>query len=174
MAKNTVKIYYNKEGEYLYSGNQKEGDREATQAEIEYWTANGSTLEGDRAKKNAENTQAYNNALQAPLVCGQYLVIAEWINTYTNTYTYAKKCTDEGIVPTADIVAFNHKGKLETVTISSIEDFLPFYQTVADEWARITDIRNKYLVQIQNADAPKDIVISYAKGAEDADAEAEE
>lgn len=51
MANNTAKIYYNKEGEYLYSGNQKEGDREATQAEIEYWTANGSTIEGDRAKK---------------------------------------------------------------------------------------------------------------------------
>ena len=98
MAKNTVKIYYNKEGEYLYSGNQKEGDREATQAEIEYWTANGSTIEGDRAKKNAENTQAYNTALQSPLVCGQYLVIAEWINTYTNTYTYAKKCSEECLI----------------------------------------------------------------------------
>lgn len=157
------KIYYNKEGEYLYSGIQKAGDVEATQTEIDYWKANGSTLEGDRTKKSEENQIAYNASLQKPLICGKYIVIAEWINTYTNTYTYAKKCTEEGIAPTSDIIAFNHAGKLETVTISSLEDFLPFYQTVADEWARVTDIRNKNLVEIQNTTTPKKVVIDYNK-----------
>ena len=62
------KIYYNKEGEYLYSGTQKAGDVEATQTEIDYWKANGSTLEGDRTKKSEENQIAYNASLQKPLI----------------------------------------------------------------------------------------------------------
>lgn len=158
-----AEIYYNVKEEYLYAGTMKEGDRVATAEEIAYWTANGSTLKKDIADKNAENTKKYAEALNSPLVCGEYFVIADWINTYTNTYTYAKKATEEDKAPSADIVAFNKLGKLETITINSLADFEPFYNVVAEEWARITDIRNKYMVQIQNATAPKEIEISYAK-----------
>lgn len=164
MSKNAnEKIYYSIAGEYLYKGNMKEGDREATANEIEYWNTYGSTIQKDKNEKNAENTAKYTEALNAPLVCGEYFVIADWINTYTNTYTYAKKQEETDSATRADIVVFDRTGKLVTITITCLADFEPYYNTVAEEWARITDLRNKYMVEIQNATAPKDIVISYEK-----------
>ena len=67
------------------------------------------------------------------------------MSTYSNTYTLAKKIEDAG----------------ETVTISSLADFEPYYDAVSNEWARLIDIRNNYLVQIQNSTAPQEIEIEY-------------
>lgn len=156
-----AEIYYSEKNNYLYTGKMKDGDRLANEKEIAYWQKYHSTIGKDKELKNAENTTEYAKALQKPLICGEYIVIAEWINTYTNTYTYAKKQEDANATASADIVAFTKAGKMVTVTINSLADFEPFYNVVAEEWARITDIRNKYMVEIQNSEAPKEIEIKY-------------
>ena len=163
MAKNSTNTnyFYNVEHKYIYSGEMQEGDRVATSEEVKYWNEYHSTIEVDKEAKNKENIQAYTVALNRPLAVGDKFVLADWITTYSNTYTLAKKITEEGSEVSKNIVVLNAQGKLETVTISSLEDFEPYYKAVSDEWARIIDIRNNYMVEIQNSKAPKGIVITY-------------
>lgn len=153
--------FYSEKFNIVYSGKIQEGDRIATTEEISYWEEHKSTVTKDRENKNNENNSKYSDALQKPLSCGEYFVIADWMNTYTNTYTFAKCQEEAGIETNADIVVFDKTGKLVTITIKSITDFEPYYNIVSKEWARITDIRNKYMVAIQNTDEPNSIEIKY-------------
>lgn len=156
-----VKYYVNLKNGYIYTGNMQEGDRLATEAEVAYWEENHSLKDFDIVKKLEENTKLYNQALNKPLPCGNCFVIADWMSTYSNTLTLAKKYTEEGKEVSANIVVLNALGKLENIVVSSYKDFEPFYNVVADEWARLIDLRNRYMVEIQNSDNPKSIEIDY-------------
>ena len=153
--------YYSEKYGFIYEGTMQEGDRKATKAEVEYWNSYKSTLPKDIKAKLAECNQKYAEALNKPISCQGAFVIADWMSTYSNTYTLAKKIEDAGETVTKNIVVLTAQGKLETVTISSLADFEPYYDAVSNEWARLIDLRNNYLVQIQNSTAPQEIEIEY-------------
>lgn len=154
--------YYSLDGKYLYTGLMDEDDRLATKDEVTYWLKNGSTLEADIKTKLEENTKAYNSALSSPLSCGVYLVLPEWVNTYSNTLQYAQRAESKGVSVSANIVVLKQDGELSNIIVTSLAEFEPFYDIVADEWARITDKRNVYLCEIQNSSSPKSILIDYS------------
>lgn len=156
-----MEFYFNEKYNYIYSGTMQEGDRVATKAEVAYWNKNHSTLNADRIKKLEENNDLYNKALNKPLVCGDYFVLADWITTYSNTLTLAKKYAEEQKELSANIIVLTQDGKMETIVISSYEEFEPYYNIVADEWARIIDLRNRYMVEIQNSQDPNNVEIVY-------------
>lgn len=156
-----TKYYVNEKLGYVYTGTMQDGDRLATSEEIAYWEQNHSLKDFDIVKKLEENTKLYNVALNKPLPCGNCFVIADWMSTYSNTLTLAKKYTEEGKAVSANIVVLNASGKLENIVVSSYAEFEPFYNVVADEWARLIDLRNRYMVEIQNSENPKDIEIEY-------------
>lgn len=155
------KYFYSEKFNCIYSGIMQEGDRLATPDEIMYYETYSSTLKRDIASKLEENEKKYQEALKKPLLVKGYYVIAEWITTFSNTYTLAKKYEQEQKYVTANIIVFNLEGKMETIEITSLEEFEPFYNAVSDEWARIIDIRNKNMVDIQNSEEPQTIEIEY-------------
>lgn len=155
------KYFYSEKFNCIYSGIMQEGDRLATPDEIMYYETYSSTLKRDIALKLEENEKKYQEALKKPLLVKGFYVLAEWITTFSNTYTLAKKYDQEQKSVTANIIVLNLEGKMETKEITSLEEFEPFYNAVSDEWARIIDIRNKNMVEIQNSEAPQTIEIEY-------------
>lgn len=155
------KYFYSEKFNCIYSGNMQEGDRLATPEEVSYYEKFSSTLKRDIISKLEENEKKYQEALKKPLFVNGFYVFAEWITTFSNTYTLAKKYEQEQKSASANIIVLNSEGKMETIEITSLEEFEPFYNAVSDEWARIIDIRNKNMVDIQNSEEPQTIEIEY-------------
>ena len=110
--------------------------------------------------KLTEVGQLFESSLNNPVAINDVFVLGSWANTYSNTLTAMKDDLEEnGEVSPADIIVLNDKGLLISITVSSVEDFLPYYRAVKNDYrAKITK-RNEYLISVQNASSIEELSI---------------
>lgn len=120
-------------------------------------------LQDFKTRVLAQNEMLYNAALNKPLPYGVYFLLAEWVTTYNNALSTAQRKEARGIVEPFNIAVLSPTG-LQNISIATVNEFLPMFDIVSDEWARLIDKRNQYLVDIQNTqtlDALEAIEITY-------------
>lgn len=107
-------------------------------------------IEHVRTQKNIENQNHYTEALKTPVKVDDetFFVLAEWTNTYSNALIKAQNIIGD---ITINIPVINTLGKLENINVTNIDEIKKLYNSASDEWVRLINIRNGYLILIQNA-----------------------
>jgi len=107
-------------------------------------------LEALKMQAVMQNDKLYHAGLNKPLPYDDCFLLADWITTYNNALATAKSKEERGLEGSTNIIVLSITGQLKNILVYSVENFQPMFDIVADEWARLTDKRNQYLVEIQN------------------------
>lgn len=124
-------------------------------------------LDAAKAEKLGELSYAYDAANKKPIPFEQYFLLADWMTTYNNAYTSAQTDVEQGTQDSIEVLVLTSYGRLNTIQVETLSEFLPFIRTVSAEWRRLIAIRNRTMIAIQNSLSQEDlenIVINFEKG----------
>jgi hypothetical protein len=110
----------------------------------------------------------YNEKLENVYTVGNYFVQPTWATIYTNTLVAMQQdVSEDGKLDehyTILLISDPIKGKLEQIEINSIEEFMPYYNKVKDEYKKLTTTYHANIVSISeatNAQQLVDLILNY-------------
>jgi len=108
-------------------------------------------LQKRRQERMQEVFEKFAAAQNKPLPFSDYFLLAAWATTYVNTLMQAQRFMELGVKDDFPVLVIRRDGSFANIIISEIEDFMPMFDVVEKEDARLKSLRNLLIVEVQDA-----------------------